>query len=166
MRADSEGDQRTPVHDEEGLVYAATRRTMAVGFAGAVLATWLLGNQGAGLAQNDAPAPAAQAATGNVAEAEAHRELFQEARAKVPDTRRVHNNTVIDLLEVADAMIDGELEYRRSRAVASTIDQHIDPAPLFHRRIDEPPEIIVRLVRPGDANSAEVVGERLAFSGR
>lgn len=55
----------------------------------------------------------AYAATGDVAEAERHRDLFQEARVKVPDTRRVHNNTVVDLLEVADAMIDGELEYRR-----------------------------------------------------
>ncbi|MEM8923164.1 MAG: tetratricopeptide repeat protein [Actinomycetota bacterium] len=55
----------------------------------------------------------AHAALGQVTEAEASREAFLAARAEVPDSRRVHNNTVVDLLEVAEAMIDGELEYRR-----------------------------------------------------
>ena len=55
----------------------------------------------------------AHSALGNVAAAERERELFLEAKAKVPETRRIHNNTVADLLEVAEAMVDGELEYRK-----------------------------------------------------
>lgn len=55
----------------------------------------------------------AYAALGEVAEAEASREAFLAARDRVPDSRRVHNNTVLDLLQVAEAMIDGELAYRK-----------------------------------------------------
>ncbi len=55
----------------------------------------------------------AHSALGNIAEAEAAREAFLAARELVPDSRRVHNNTVVDLLQVAEAMVDGELEYRR-----------------------------------------------------
>lgn len=55
----------------------------------------------------------AHSAVGNIEQAEQHREAFLAAKAEVPDSRRVHNNTVVDLLEVAEAMIDGELEYRR-----------------------------------------------------
>ena len=55
----------------------------------------------------------AHSALGNVAEAEQEKAAFLEAKAAVPDTRRVHNNTVVDLLEVAEAMMEGELEYRR-----------------------------------------------------
>ena len=55
----------------------------------------------------------AHAALGDVEAAEREREAFLEAKAAVPDSRRVHNNTVVDLLEVAEAMIDGELAYRR-----------------------------------------------------
>jgi tetratricopeptide (TPR) repeat protein len=55
----------------------------------------------------------AHSALGNISEAEALRAEYRAARDRVPDTRRVHNNTVVDLLEVADAMLDGELEYRR-----------------------------------------------------
>src|SRR5215813_3348023 len=45
--------------------------------------------------------------------AEATRAAFIEAKQRVPESRRVHNNTVRDLLEIAHAMLDGELEYRR-----------------------------------------------------
>ena len=55
----------------------------------------------------------AHSALGNVAEAEREKAAFLDAKAKVPDSRRVHNNTVKDLLEVAEAMLNGELEYRR-----------------------------------------------------
>ncbi len=55
----------------------------------------------------------AHSALGNIAEAEEAQSQFVAAKERVPDTRRVHNNTVIDLLEVADAMLEGELEYRR-----------------------------------------------------
>ncbi len=55
----------------------------------------------------------AHSALGNIAEAEAARDAFFEAKTKVPKGRRVHNNTVQDLLEVAEEMLNGELEYRR-----------------------------------------------------
>ena len=54
----------------------------------------------------------AHSALGNVAEAERERAAFLEAKAEVPESRRVHNNTVVDLLEIAGAMMNGELEYR------------------------------------------------------
>ncbi len=55
----------------------------------------------------------AHSAMGNVAEAEQEREAFLAAKVKVPETRRVHNNTVEDILEIAEAMLNGELEYRK-----------------------------------------------------
>jgi tetratricopeptide (TPR) repeat protein len=39
--------------------------------------------------------------------------FVRAARARVPESRRVHNNTVRDLLAVAEEMLNGELEYRR-----------------------------------------------------
>jgi tetratricopeptide (TPR) repeat protein len=55
----------------------------------------------------------AHSALGHIAEAEATRAAFLEAKLRVPESRRVHNNTVRDLLEIAAAMLEGELEYRR-----------------------------------------------------
>ena len=55
----------------------------------------------------------AYSALDRVDEAEAERARFEAAAARVPESRRMHNNTVVDLLDVARAMIDGELEYRR-----------------------------------------------------
>ncbi|WP_424833518.1 hypothetical protein [Ruegeria sp.] len=55
----------------------------------------------------------AYAATGQVAEAEAEESLFQAAKTCVPETRRLHNNRVIDLLEIASEMLRGEIEYRK-----------------------------------------------------
>ncbi len=55
----------------------------------------------------------AHSASGNVADAEAERDLFLAARDTVPDTRYVHNNTCLDILGVAEQMLLGELEYRR-----------------------------------------------------
>ncbi|MGI9410430.1 MAG: hypothetical protein ACR2OV_10185 [Hyphomicrobiaceae bacterium] len=55
----------------------------------------------------------AHSALGNIPEAEAMRSEFLAARAKVPKSRRVHNNRVLDLLDVAEEMLNGELEYRR-----------------------------------------------------
>lgn len=61
----------------------------------------------------------AHSALGEVAEAEAARAEFIEAKQQVPETRRVHNNVVVDLLEIAMAMLEGELEYRKgNHAVA------------------------------------------------
>jgi tetratricopeptide (TPR) repeat protein len=55
----------------------------------------------------------AHSALGHIAEAEKTRAAFMEAKPPVPESRRVHNHTVRDLLEIAPAMLDGELEYRR-----------------------------------------------------
>ncbi len=55
----------------------------------------------------------AHAALNEVAESEAERVKFFEARANVADSRYIHNNRCIDLLDVAEQMLDGELEYRK-----------------------------------------------------
>ena len=57
----------------------------------------------------------AHAATGDLAAADEQRRLFREAHARVPDTRYLFNNTCLDALAVAGAMLDGEIEYRRGR---------------------------------------------------
>ena len=57
----------------------------------------------------------AHSALGNVAEAEAEKALFVDAKTRVPESRRVHNNTLVDLLCVAEEMLNGELEYRKLR---------------------------------------------------
>jgi tetratricopeptide (TPR) repeat protein len=55
----------------------------------------------------------AHSAIGQVTEAEQARGQFIEAKKNVPESRRVHNNTVVDILEIAEEMFNGELEYRR-----------------------------------------------------
>ncbi|KAL4893909.1 hypothetical protein BDV59DRAFT_192717 [Aspergillus ambiguus] len=55
----------------------------------------------------------AWAATGNLAEADRERDLYYAASKRVPVTRVIFPNKVVDTLKVASAMVDGELEYRR-----------------------------------------------------
>ncbi|WP_282151331.1 tetratricopeptide repeat protein [Ruegeria atlantica] len=55
----------------------------------------------------------AYAATGLVPEAEAEEQLFLAAKDRVPETRLLHNNRVIDLLDIAREMLRGEIEYRK-----------------------------------------------------
>jgi tetratricopeptide (TPR) repeat protein len=55
----------------------------------------------------------ALAATGEVARAEAEREVFRTACERVATSRMLFNNTCTDILQVASAMLDGELEYRK-----------------------------------------------------
>ncbi|KAH7303992.1 hypothetical protein B0I35DRAFT_446004 [Stachybotrys elegans] len=55
----------------------------------------------------------AHAATGEVNEADEERELFKQAAKLVPPTRLDFPNRIIDILPVALAMLDGEIEYRR-----------------------------------------------------
>jgi len=55
----------------------------------------------------------AHAALGEVKEAEAARLDFLKAKKNVPESRYMHNNACIDLLEIAEAMLDGEIEYRK-----------------------------------------------------
>ncbi|MCX4911475.1 hypothetical protein [Streptomyces sp. NBC_00878] len=58
-------------------------------------------------------------ATGRIAAAEAERELFREAVTRVPETRMLFNNTCADILAIASAMLDGELEYRKGNHEAA-----------------------------------------------
>lgn len=53
------------------------------------------------------------AATGRVAEAEAEEQVFLAACARVPESRLMHNNRVVDLLAIAQEMLRGEIAYRR-----------------------------------------------------
>ena len=55
----------------------------------------------------------AHSTLGQIDEAEREKALFLEAKTRVPESRRVHNNTVVDLLGVAEEMLKGELEYRK-----------------------------------------------------
>ncbi|CAG9950705.1 unnamed protein product [Clonostachys rosea f. rosea IK726] len=55
----------------------------------------------------------AHAATGEVKEADKEHELFREASTLVPPTRLDFPNRITDILKVASAMLDGEIEYRR-----------------------------------------------------
>ena len=55
----------------------------------------------------------AYAATGRVEQAEAEQAKFLETKATVPETSILFNNTSLDILGVAEAMIAGEVEYRK-----------------------------------------------------
>ncbi len=54
----------------------------------------------------------AYAATGRPKQAREQRALFATATANVPPSRTVFNNTCQDILKVAEAMLDGEIDYR------------------------------------------------------
>ncbi len=54
------------------------------------------------------------AATGQLSEAHAERAAFAEAYARIPDSRYLFNNTSLDILAVAAAMLDGEIAYRET----------------------------------------------------
>ncbi len=55
----------------------------------------------------------ALATLGRVDEAEAEREAFALARDAVPETRLLFNNPVKQILAVASAVLEGEIEYRK-----------------------------------------------------
>ena len=57
----------------------------------------------------------AHAATGNVSEAEKEASSFRVALERVPPTRYLFNNTCLDILAVAAAMMNGEIAYRKGR---------------------------------------------------
>ncbi|MFE9624684.1 tetratricopeptide repeat protein [Streptomyces sp. NPDC006527] len=61
----------------------------------------------------------ALSATGHIEEAQAERALFDEAVFRVPATRMLFNNTCADILAIASAMLDGELEYRKGNLDAA-----------------------------------------------
>lgn len=55
----------------------------------------------------------AYAATGDIAGALASRDDFRVAKAAVPESRMLFNNTCIDILNIAEEMLEGELSYRQ-----------------------------------------------------
>ncbi|KAH7176470.1 hypothetical protein EDB81DRAFT_38904 [Dactylonectria macrodidyma] len=61
----------------------------------------------------------ALAATGRVQEADTQRALFQQAVKRVQPSRTLFNNTCLDILAIAEAMLDGEIEYRRGNHEAA-----------------------------------------------
>ena len=58
----------------------------------------------------------------------AERVLFHEAVARVPETRMLFNNTCADVLAIASAMLDGELDYRKGDfdAAFAALERSID----------------------------------------
>ncbi|KAJ5102633.1 hypothetical protein N7532_003162 [Penicillium argentinense] len=54
----------------------------------------------------------AYGATGDITNARKEQELFHQAWARVPETRRAYNGKYVDVLKVAAAMLEGEIEYR------------------------------------------------------
>ncbi|KAJ5082718.1 hypothetical protein N7532_011761 [Penicillium argentinense] len=54
----------------------------------------------------------AYAAMGHGDEAKKERDLFQSTRKLVPSSRTIFNNACVDILTVAEAMLDGEIAYR------------------------------------------------------
>ncbi|EXJ79458.1 hypothetical protein A1O3_08960 [Capronia epimyces CBS 606.96] len=61
----------------------------------------------------------ALAATGRVGEAEKARQDFRDSLGRVKSSRTLFNNTCVDILAIANAMVDGELEYRRGNVDAA-----------------------------------------------
>ena len=55
----------------------------------------------------------AHAALGHVVEAEEEERLYHAAIARVPETRLLHNNRVVDLLAIGAEMLRGEILYRK-----------------------------------------------------
>ena len=55
----------------------------------------------------------AHAASSHVDDAERERENFNAAVVRVPKTRYLFNNQALDILAIAGAMLDGEIEYRK-----------------------------------------------------
>ncbi|WP_051844411.1 hypothetical protein [Streptomyces sp. NRRL S-813] len=70
----------------------------------------------------------ALSATGRIAEAETERDLFHEAVTRVQATRMLFNNSCADILAIASAMLDGELEYRKGDydAAFAALERSID----------------------------------------
>lgn len=54
----------------------------------------------------------ALAILGDIPLALAELELFSAAQARVPDSYTLHNNTCVDMMKVAHAMLIGEIQYR------------------------------------------------------
>ena len=67
--------------------------------------------RGVALAALGEPGPARQAQA-----------AFRAARADLPESRLLHNNRVVDLMAIADAMLEGEIAYREGDVEAAFAD--------------------------------------------
>jgi tetratricopeptide (TPR) repeat protein len=74
----------------------------------------------------------------NVSAAEKHAQLFDEARARVPETRYLFNNTALDILAVAAEMMRGEIEYRKMNFAEAFTHLRKSVALYDTMRYDEP----------------------------
>ena len=63
----------------------------------------------------------AYASTERVAEATHEQQAFMAARDRVPESRMLFNNTCLDILAVAEAMMTGEVEYRKGNFDAAFV---------------------------------------------
>src|SRR3954451_7647484 len=61
----------------------------------------------------------AHAASGDVPSAEAEQALFRAAAQRVPRSRQLHNVPCVQLLAVAEEMLEGEIAYRRGECDAA-----------------------------------------------
>ena len=68
----------------------------------------------------------AHSALGQIDAATEERDLFREARKQVPESRLFFNNNADDILAIAEAMMMGELEYRKENY--DTAFNHLETA--------------------------------------
>src|SRR6185503_1067468 len=57
----------------------------------------------------------AHASTGDICAADKEADLFRAAVDRVPPTRYLFNNSCLDILSVAAAMMEGEIAYRKGQ---------------------------------------------------
>lgn len=80
----------------------------------------------------------AYAASFNVPAAEKEARLFEEALARVPESRCLFNNTSLDILAVAAEMMRGEIEYRKFNFEKAFAHLHRSVELYDSMRYDEP----------------------------
>ena len=80
----------------------------------------------------------AYAASFNVPAAEKEARLFEEALARVPESRCLFNNTSLDILAVAAEMMKGEIEYRKFNFEKAFAHLHRSVELYDTMRYDEP----------------------------
>ena len=80
----------------------------------------------------------AYAATGDVANAEKHQDLFHQARAFVPEARKLHNVACYKKYAVAECMLKGEIEYRKGNFEAAYANLRLSVAREDALPYDEP----------------------------
>jgi tetratricopeptide (TPR) repeat protein len=80
----------------------------------------------------------AYAASFNVPAAEKEARLFEEALARVPESRCLFNNTSLDILAVAAELMKGEIEYRKFNYEKAFAHLHRSVELYDTMRYDEP----------------------------